>query len=205
MKISTLSLSHEIGVSRTPVRLALQQLSAEGYVVMESNKATHVAKPSAKTIKEIFFMRELLESTAVKLACQHATKKDIQELKKINKIEGKMFNARDLSMYISANEDFHLKIAKMSKNKMLYETIEKYITQSNIILSLFDPFYDFSKEDEINYQKENETLIIYIEKGIQEKAATEMKLHIRRSLDNLSLDKLEELTSMIPKLNSSYM
>ena len=78
-KISALSLSQEIGVSRTPVRLALQQLSAEGYVVMQSNKAAHVAKPSVKDIQETFFMRELLEPQAAELACLNATKKDIKK------------------------------------------------------------------------------------------------------------------------------
>lgn len=200
MKISALSLSQEIGVSRTPVRLALQQLTAEGFVVMKSNKAAHVAKPSVRNIKELFFLREVLESTAVALACQNVKKRDIKKLREINDLEGRSFKARDLSRYNEANEAFHLQIAKMAGNDLLYETIEKLVTQSTIILSLFDPFYDFSKEDEANYKKENELLISLIENRAEKKASEEIKQHIQRSLGNLSLDKLDELTSMIPRL-----
>ena len=200
MKISALSLSQEIGVSRTPVRLALQQLSAEGFVVMKANKAAHVAKPSVRNIRELFYLRQVLESTAVTLACQNVEKKDIKKLREINDLEGKTFKARDLSRYTDANEAFHLQIAKMADNELLFETIEKLVAQSSIILSLFDPFYDFSKEDEINYKKENEMLISFIENKAEKKAVDEIKQHIQRSLNNLSLDKLDELTSIIPRL-----
>ena len=200
MKISALSLSQEIGVSRTPVRLALQQLSAEGFVVMNSNKAAHVAKPSIRNVKELFFLREVLESTAVELACQNVKKSDIKKLREMSDLEGKTFKARDLAKYTTANEAFHLQIAKMSGNDLLFETIEKLVTQSSIVLSLFDPFYDFTEADEANYNNENELLISFIEKRDQVKASEELKQHIRRSLNNLSLEKLDELTSIIPRL-----
>jgi len=200
MKISALSLSQEIGVSRTPVRLALQQLSAEGFVVMNSNKAAHVAKPSAENIKEVFFMRKVLESKAAELACQKNNQHGLKKLRKLAELEGKYFNARDLAQYTTANEAFHLQIAKMAKNELLYEAIEKYLTQSSIVLSLFEPFYDFSKADEIKYLEENEVLIAYIEKGDEKKASAEMKRHIQQSLNNLSLEKLDELTSLVPRL-----
>ena len=200
MKISALFLSKEIGVSRTPVRLALQQLSAEGLVVMNANKAAHVAKPSVRNVKELFFLREVLESTAVVLACRNGKKRDIKKLREINDLEGRTFNARDLSQYTVANEAFHLQIAKMADNELLYESIEKLVIQSSIILSLIDRFYDLSEADEINYKNENELLISFIEKRDEQKAAEELKKHIQRSLNNLSLDKLDELTSIIPKL-----
>jgi DNA-binding GntR family transcriptional regulator len=200
MKISALSLSQQIGVSRTPVRLALQQLSAEGFVVMQSNRAAQVAKPSEKNIREIYFMRGLLESEAIVLACANAKKRDIKKLRELAKLERKMFGARNLAGYASANEQFHLEIARLAQNEILFETIKKFIAQSNIIISLFDRFYEFSKSDEIAYAGENEKLISLIEKRDEKRASMEMKNHVRRSFEGLALDRLKEVTSMVPAL-----
>ena len=200
MKIPTQSLSKELGISRTPVRWALQQLSSEGFVEMKSNHAAHVVKPSENKIKEIYYMRGILEPHAIILICRYAKKSDIKKLREFAKQERKMFQTRNIAGYANANEQFHLEIARLARNQTLYETIQKFITQTVIILSLFDRFYEFSKEEEVAYDSENERLISYIENKDEKRAFDEMKNHISHSFEELALDKLEEITSIFTNL-----
>ena len=63
--LQEVELSKELGVSRSPVREALKQLSADGLVKEIPNKGTFVREFTQKEIIEIYEIRELLESYAI--------------------------------------------------------------------------------------------------------------------------------------------
>ena len=62
------SLSERYGVSRSPLREALRHLEAEGLVIYEANRGATVASYSTDDIMEIFEIRRLLESSAIRQA-----------------------------------------------------------------------------------------------------------------------------------------
>ncbi len=57
-----------LGVSRTPLRAALQQLTAEGLVVQQSPRVTVVSAIEAADIRALFEIRRALEETSARLA-----------------------------------------------------------------------------------------------------------------------------------------
>jgi DNA-binding GntR family transcriptional regulator len=61
-------LAQQIGVSRIPVREALRQLEAEGYVDLHAHRGATVAGLSADEALEIYEIRASLETLALKLA-----------------------------------------------------------------------------------------------------------------------------------------
>src|SRR5882757_868983 len=61
-------LALRFGFSRMPIRDALRQLEAEGIVQIHPTKGAHVASMDATEIREIFVLRELLESEALSLS-----------------------------------------------------------------------------------------------------------------------------------------
>jgi len=63
-KLSDVRLSDELGVSRTPVREALNRLVQDGIIKSEPNRGFYVASFSAKDIEEIYDLRAALESAA---------------------------------------------------------------------------------------------------------------------------------------------
>lgn len=62
-----LGLAEQLGVSRGPVREALIRLEQEGLVINQPYRGKFVADISAKTIREIYSLRILLESFAAEL------------------------------------------------------------------------------------------------------------------------------------------
>jgi DNA-binding GntR family transcriptional regulator len=67
-KLSDLHLSHELGVSRTPMREALRRLVSDGIVQAERNRGFFVASFSASDIAEIYDLRATLETMALRVA-----------------------------------------------------------------------------------------------------------------------------------------
>jgi DNA-binding GntR family transcriptional regulator len=68
--LSEVTLSEELGVSRTPVREALKQLATEGLVEIVPRVGTFVAEPSRRDIAELFELCEVFGGLAARLAAQ---------------------------------------------------------------------------------------------------------------------------------------
>jgi DNA-binding GntR family transcriptional regulator len=71
--ISENAFAKEIGISRTPVRHALRQLTSQGVLIQVPHVGAVVPIPKQREIDEIFQVRELVESEAASLASLHAT------------------------------------------------------------------------------------------------------------------------------------
>src|SRR6185312_11475159 len=61
-------LSARFGVSRSPMRDALHQLEAEGWVTYHPNRGAFVARVSAQDVREVYGVRRILEAGAIRLA-----------------------------------------------------------------------------------------------------------------------------------------
>ena len=74
------SIAESIGVSRIPVRAALRSLEAEGFVVLEPHKGATVRALSASEIEEIYELRALLETYAVRAVAEKITGDELDEV-----------------------------------------------------------------------------------------------------------------------------
>lgn len=61
-------LAEEMGISKTPVRAALEELEREGFVTRILFKGTYVTEVTVKDLVEIFQLRAVLEGLAARLA-----------------------------------------------------------------------------------------------------------------------------------------
>ncbi|HEY3148002.1 MAG TPA: GntR family transcriptional regulator [Dongiaceae bacterium] len=75
-------LAAELGVSRIPLREALKQLAAEGFVAITSHKGAVVAELSIQEIEELFEIRLKLETWLLQLAIPAMTDHDLAALEK---------------------------------------------------------------------------------------------------------------------------
>lgn len=78
--ITEIQLMENLGMSRTPVRQALQRLDQEGFVRLLPRKGWFVAGVSLRDIQEIFVIREALEGIAARLATELMTDERLREL-----------------------------------------------------------------------------------------------------------------------------
>jgi DNA-binding GntR family transcriptional regulator len=75
------SLATAIGVSRIPVRTALLQLEAEGLVTFHPHRGARVRNLTAEQIAEIYRLRTLLESYALRLSMTRLTPERLERLR----------------------------------------------------------------------------------------------------------------------------
>ena len=76
-------LAEKLGVSSIPVREALQQLHADGYIVFEPFVGARVAEIAAESIVEVFTLLEAMEVTSSRLACGRLAPEELAELETI--------------------------------------------------------------------------------------------------------------------------
>ena len=80
--ISELSLAHELGVSRTPVREAIKRLEQEG-LIQSGNKRKRVYILRVREVDEIFDIKKGIEGQIAEVAVQRKREQQDQELRKI--------------------------------------------------------------------------------------------------------------------------
>jgi len=113
-------LAKLLGVSRTPVREALQGLEKEGFLVRLRRKGISINKPSLKEITEIHDLRALLEGYAGRLFAEKKINgADLKELEKLAVRHEKALTQADGAAAEMLDELFHGKIAQLSGNSFL--------------------------------------------------------------------------------------
>ena len=135
------------GVSRTTIRQALLSLAnldlietrfGEGSFVKEINQgvAMNALIPhtflSPKSILEVIEFRQLIEPNVAYIACQKATEEEIDRLRNIYNLMIK--NQNNLDEFSKLDYDFHIEIAKISKNSYV---IKIYEIIKDILLNAF--------------------------------------------------------------------
>lgn len=74
------TIAREIGISRTPVREALNQLDAEGLIDLVRNRGAFVQTLSRRDVKELYSLRILLEGYAASEAAERVTPEQLDQL-----------------------------------------------------------------------------------------------------------------------------
>jgi DNA-binding GntR family transcriptional regulator len=132
-RLSIDTIARQLGVSPTPVREALVDLERTGLVTREALKGYRVAPMiSAEQLTELFEAREMLESTAVRLAAAHvdALLPDLRAAQERHRKAGEAVidaferGEADVALasdYFARDSDFHAVILEHSGNRYLRE------------------------------------------------------------------------------------
>lgn len=79
-RLPEVELAGRFGVSRTPVREALQELAAMGFVELRPNCGAVALPCGPDDVREIYAVRELLETEATRLACGQIEPRKLADL-----------------------------------------------------------------------------------------------------------------------------
>ena len=118
-RLDETELSNFYGVSRTPVREALQRLAESGLAEHLPRRGTFVRSPSLSQLVEMFEVMAELECMAIRLATRRATSNDIDALEKDNETCRAAVAASDIKKYYEINARLHSRIYQMSGNSFL--------------------------------------------------------------------------------------
>ncbi len=112
-------LAGQLGVSRQPVREALQRLNAEGWVDLRPAQGAFVHEPTEEEADQLLTVRTLLEAEAARLAASNAGSEGVQALEEILAEGIEAVEADDVDAAVALNARFHAKVMELAGNAVL--------------------------------------------------------------------------------------
>jgi DNA-binding GntR family transcriptional regulator len=170
-------LAGQLGISKSPIREALNRLEAEGLIQIEPRKGAFLRRLSADEINDLYDLREALEVHVVRTA--KLTPALLTELRQSLKRQRALLKANDKPHYIQEDSSFHAKLAQSTHNKFLCSVLEN--VQNQIWLARRRS-YDLSSSSAPDY---HEAIVKALEDSDSEKAQQAMRAHIRNVRERL--------------------
>lgn len=116
------SLAASLGVSTTPVREALLELSRIGLLEPMRNRGFKVMEPTLKDLRNLFDMRDVLEIHAAVIVARKP-QKDLSSLRGLADEIAHAVRREDIQLYLEADRSFHRDLTAAAGNDLLTETI----------------------------------------------------------------------------------
>jgi DNA-binding GntR family transcriptional regulator len=117
-------LAQALGVSRNPVREALQTLAREGFVEMEPRRGARVMVLSDTRATQLFQVREPLEGLVASLAAARRTDAQLRDIDDVIEAGRTALVSGDLSPLPSLNTRFHGLLVETAGNELLTEVLD---------------------------------------------------------------------------------
>lgn len=129
-------LGETFGVSRAVVREAIAWLKADGLIETRQGSGTYVAEapktinqrfwqgagPELDELRDVFYLRAMIEGTVAELAAQRRTKKDIKLIaEQLQAMDAALAEGRDGT---EADDNFHIAIARATHNAHIGRLVE---------------------------------------------------------------------------------
>ncbi|BBU55617.1 GntR family transcriptional regulator [Mameliella alba] len=114
-------LAERFGVSRTPIREALQRLETQSLLARDG-RSLIVASLDHNQMAELYAVRSELEGLAARLAARHATEEEVRVLRDMIEEDRALLN--DPAAMARANRRFHRMIHLASHNRYLVQQLD---------------------------------------------------------------------------------
>lgn len=114
-------LAARLGMSRTPIREALQRLETQG-LLMRNGRSLMVARLDHNALAELYVVRGALEGLAARLAARHATPEEVSVLSDM--VASDRAHLGDPAALAKANRRFHKQIHLASHNRFLVQQLD---------------------------------------------------------------------------------
>lgn len=124
-KLTNAKMASLLGVSRTPVRAALDKLSLEGLVELIPRSGAYVSDIFCDDLEELYLIRSVLEGLAVRLAVPIITDAELEKYDKMMEEYKVAIEEQDLNKIIRLNAEFHLSITFACNKPRLINEIKK--------------------------------------------------------------------------------
>ena len=127
-------IAEELQVSRTPVREALKVLESEGFVEVRPHRGAFIMSVSRQDIQDIYELRRLLESQAVRQVTPTIPTSVLEELDQSCNQDQELLDAGKDAEHYDCEVFFHASILKYVDNALLVEVLESLSNRTSIVL-----------------------------------------------------------------------
>lgn len=178
-------LADRFGVSRTPIREALQRLETQSLLTRDG-RSLIVASLDHNQLAELYVVRAELEGLAAGLAARHATPEEVRVLKDMVEDDHKLIGKPQAMA--RANRRFHKQIHLSSHNRFLVQQLD-LVHRSMALMATTSLAAVGRDEDAL---KEHQSIVTAIEAGDVHTASEALRSHISKAfVTRLKLDSGE--------------
>jgi GntR family transcriptional regulator, rspAB operon transcriptional repressor len=142
-QLSENELAALLGVSRTPIREALQRLREERLVEVVPQLGTFVTRISTGAVGDAQFVREALECAAIREATVRARERDVEALEAIVARQDETREVADFDRFYELDDELHRALCDLSGHGIAWSLSQRAKGHLNRIrrLSLPEPGY----------------------------------------------------------------
>lgn len=173
-------LAKRLGVSRTPLREALNRLTSEGFLNFIGGRGFFCREFQPREIFELYQLRMVLEVAAARMACEVASEADLDDLSRFLVETGPDDGRRSSEELVALDEQFHVQLMGLSGNTEM----------ANLLRNLNDRirFFRWIEMDSRRQrtQGEHRAVLDAIRRKDADAAAAAMSGHITHRLDEIT-------------------
>lgn len=178
-RLNEVELAREFGVSRTPLREALNRLTTEGFLRSVPGKGFFFRELDPKEIFDLYELRAAIEVAAVRLAVQRSTAEQLNALAKMLEEDGTLEECTAQEL-IAADEAFHTRLVELAGNSEM----AKVVANINARIQ-FVRWINVDKPTKRATHKDHRAIIQALRQRDAETCASLLQKHISRRLDEI--------------------
>lgn len=167
-------LAERFGVSRTPIREALQRLETQSLLTRDG-RSLIVASLDHSQLAELYVVRSELEGLAARLAARHATEEEVQVLRDMVESDRKLVG--DPVALARTNRRFHKMVHLASHNRYLVQQLD-LVYRTMALMASTSLGAEGRGETAV---AEHDLIVSAIEKGDPDAAYAALKAHISKA------------------------
>lgn len=174
-------VARENGCSEIPVREALRWLESEKLVELLPNRGAVVSRVSKSFLSQLFAVKAILESGAVRLAADNLTPAQLKRLRGLARDMVAAFEAGNLKQCSALNHKFHITLYRTTGNDVLVDYIDELWNKwptGHYANAIPDEWYRISMQQHFE-------LLDALEAGDKDKAEEIIRYHKWGALDSM--------------------
>ncbi|MBI4278959.1 MAG: GntR family transcriptional regulator [Armatimonadetes bacterium] len=134
--VSERELVERLGASRTPIRHALARLQEQGLLTPQARRGYVVSTVSLRDVAEILYLRMVLEGAAAELAARFVGEAELAEMARLAEVSYRPGDPASYARFVRANREFHLKVARASRNMRLANAIARLLDEMQRVIEM---------------------------------------------------------------------
>lgn len=179
-RLNEVEIAGELGVSRGPVREAMQRLARDGLVELQAHRGAFVRRLGRGEVRDLFEVRVALERTVARLAATRATPEHREQLEALRGTPSSIFTADDADLRFQGPRDVHALLAAAAGNPALANHVS-LVNQELQLLRAQSGQIPVRAE---HAATEHDELLAAVLSGDGDRAAEAMEQHLRESLEH---------------------
>lgn len=123
-RLNEIAVAKQLGVSRTPLREALNRLCSEGFLTFSTNQGFFRKPLEVKEIFDLYEFRQKLETAAVRLVVERGTDEQFSEIDQFLEESSKEVPTRTTLDMVALDEQFHEQLMTLSGNAEMLHSLK---------------------------------------------------------------------------------